>query len=370
MEMLIHAQKIKGVLHDLQISEPKIHADNEKNGRSGHMGHALTEFAPGKIMAFSSNTSANRSAGHTGFGWMEYRISEDYGDSWGEPIVFPYSWEALLDGLYCVAVEKAVTCDNGDIAVFCYVFKQAYEQCCGAFSCPVVVISKDQGKTWEAPMAVSNYKGRIYDVLYYKGCIYALQHCHDGETHFCGNQPEHIYRLLKSEDKGCSFQEICVVPFDDIMGLGYGSMVITPDERLIVYAYNRYDEENMSCIVSKDFGKSWGKTQKSFVKNRIRNPQVGVLDGQYILHGRAGDNEKGDRGAFVFYTSKDGLIWDDGVILVKNRHACFYSDNLTVTMPSGKQRMIVKYSENYHIGRKNDTWGQVNSMMLTLETVK
>ena len=96
---------------------------------------------------------------------------------------------------------------------------------------------------------------------------------------------------------------------------------------------------------------------------------MGVLDGQYILHGRAGDSEMGDRGAFVLYTSKDGVTWDDGIILVENRPACFYSENLTVTMPDGKQKMLVKYSENYHIGIKDGAWGQVNSMMFTLESI-
>jgi hypothetical protein len=147
MEMLIHAQQINGKLRKIQFNEPKIFVDNEKNGRSGHMGHALTEFAPGKIMAFHSNCSAKRFCGHSAFGWMEYRISEDYGETWGESVKFPFSWETFLNGVYTVTVEKAITCDNGDIVAFCLMNSQATIPCCEPWDCPMVVVSKDCGKT-------------------------------------------------------------------------------------------------------------------------------------------------------------------------------------------------------------------------------
>lgn len=60
MKMLFHEQQIDGVVNKICLSEPEIYVDNEKRGRSGHMGHALVEFAPGKIMAFNANTSAKR----------------------------------------------------------------------------------------------------------------------------------------------------------------------------------------------------------------------------------------------------------------------------------------------------------------------
>jgi len=124
MELKIHEQIIKGKAKNLLLKEPIIFADNEKNGRSGHVGHAMTEFAPGKIMAFSANTTGKRCAGHSGFGWMEYSISEDYGNTWGKPVVFPYSWDILFDGVHSIAVEKAITCNNGDIVAFCLVNSQ------------------------------------------------------------------------------------------------------------------------------------------------------------------------------------------------------------------------------------------------------
>ena len=39
--------------------------DHARSGRSGHLGHALVEYAPGKILAFYPNCS-DRNDGHTG----------------------------------------------------------------------------------------------------------------------------------------------------------------------------------------------------------------------------------------------------------------------------------------------------------------
>ena len=50
--------------------------DHSRTGRSGHLGHALVEYAPERILAFYPNCSdANK--GHTGDGWMEVKRSED-----------------------------------------------------------------------------------------------------------------------------------------------------------------------------------------------------------------------------------------------------------------------------------------------------
>ena len=119
MKMKLHEQVIQGVVHPIHLSEPVIHADNEKRRRSGHMGHGMTEFAPGKVMAFSANTSAVNGDGHVHYGWMEYAISEDYGNTFGDPVPLPYAVESFLDGLYTISVEKAITMDNGNIAAFC-----------------------------------------------------------------------------------------------------------------------------------------------------------------------------------------------------------------------------------------------------------
>ena len=80
MKILMKEQVVNGKKHKIHLTKPIIFWDNEKNGRSGHIGHAMTEFAPGKIMAFAANTSKMRFSGHSAFGWMEYKISEDHGE--------------------------------------------------------------------------------------------------------------------------------------------------------------------------------------------------------------------------------------------------------------------------------------------------
>ncbi len=368
MKHVIHEQILKGKVFDLKLSEPIIFEDNEKKERSGHLGHAMTEVAPGKIIAFYANSAAIRNAGHSGFGWMEYKTSLDYGETWDEGVVFPYSIDVFLEGLNTVAVEKAVTCANGDVAAFCLINSQLALPCWEPYSEPKVVISKNQGETWESPIEFSSYKGRIYDTLVHNGIVYALEFCCEGSEKFWGTKPEHVYRIFKSVDNCKTFEEVSVVPFESTLGSAYGNMIITPDEKLIVYAYNVNDEQNMDYAISSDFGKTWEKCGKSFVKNCIRNPQVGLLDGQFILHGRAGENS--GTHAFIIYTSSDGINWDDGKILVSDKRSCFYSENLTIKGPNGKEKMFVKYSEKYTDNSFKEGSGRVNSMMFTLESIK
>ena len=368
MKHFIHSQIIKGKVNDIIISEPIILVDNEKRKRSGHVGHAMTEFLKGKIMVFNSNTSFDRFCGHTNYGWVEYRTSEDYGKSFGRAKVFPYSREMFFNGINSVAVEKAITCDNGVIAVFATLCSLFSENCFEPHGKPQVVLSCDGGNTWGKPIEVSSYRGRIFDVLYHKGVCYVLQSCNDCDVSFFANKPEHVYRLFKSTDNCKTFEEVSVVGFLELMGRAYGNMIFTPDEKLIVYTYNVNDEQNMDYCISEDYGLTWTERGKCFVKNKIRNPQIGLLDGQYILHGRAGESEAGN-GAFVIYTSADGLKWDDGKVLVKGRPACYYSENLTVRMPNGKERMYIKYSENIADPCDNIWSGRVNGMLCYLETL-
>ncbi len=367
MKMLFHKQDIDGIVNKIHISEPEIFVDNEKRGRSGHVGHALAELAPGKIVAFNANTSNKRAEGHAAFGWVEYRFSEDYGKTWGEAFEFPYSKQEFYDGVHTVSVEKAVACDDKTLIAFCLVNTTDSVCSCEPWHEPKYVISKDGGKTWGEPKIFCEYKGRIYDVLYHNGSIYVLIFCNDASEFFCGNAPEHLYRLYKSDDNGESFYEASVVAFPETKGRGYGNLIFTKDDKLMAYAYNVDDEQNMDCVISEDFGKTWGNHTRCFVKNKIRNPQVNILDGQYILHGRAGENEAGT-GAFVIYTSKDGLKWDEGKILVENRPACFYSNNLVIKCPDGKDRMLVQYSENYNDPKPGVWNAQVNVMHLWIET--
>ena len=164
-----------------------------------------------------------------------------------------------------------------------------------------------------------------------------------------------------------TFSERSVIPFPETLGRAYGNLIFTPAGELICYAYNGNDEQHMDFIRSADNGKTWFGAGSSFVAHSIRNPQVGLLDGQYILHGRAGENGAG-AGSFVLYTSADGFTWDGGTVLVSGRRACFYSNNLTLTDPDGHQRMLVQYSEN--VRDPSEDWtGQVNIMHLFIESV-
>ena len=58
--------------------------NHHEKRRSGHLGHALVEYEDGKLLAFYSNCAGSRNHGHSGFGWVEYRRSEDGGETWDE----------------------------------------------------------------------------------------------------------------------------------------------------------------------------------------------------------------------------------------------------------------------------------------------
>ena len=369
MKMKLHAQKLPGVVHPFYISEPVIHADNEAKKRSGHMGHGMTEFAPGKVIALSANTSAVRGVGHEHYGWMDYAISEDYGNTFSEPKPLPYAMQTFLDGECTISVEKAVTTADGQIAAFCLRWRICGFEGIPLWGIPMVVLSADGGKTWGEAKQVSGYAGRIFDAVCYEGDVYALEFCNP--TGSMGEKPEHKYRLFKSEDNCESFELISIVPFDTL-GRTYGNMIFTPEGDLIVYAYDKNDERGMDYIISHDKGETWEEPGKCYMKNRIRNPQIGYLDGQYYCTARAGQIEyDGElRGEFVIYTSADGIHWDDGKILIKGRPCCFYSENLTLTMPDGSTKMLLKYSENYDVEVPGCETGRVNSMMLQITTCK
>ena len=369
MKMLLKDRYIDGVCGRIQISGPEIFVDNEKKGRSGHCGHALALFGGGKIIDFYSNTSAKRFSGHSAYGWVEYRISEDYGKSWGEANILEFSKKEFLDGIHTVSVEKAVACDDGSIVIFCLMNSAAKIPCYEPYDVPKYMISEDGGNSWSEPFDLLDFKGRVYDAVYKDGEIYVLVFCNDAEEFFWGSKKEHLYRIYKSDDNGKSFYEHSVVAFPSTLGLAYGNMIFTQKDELIVYAYDSNDEFNMHCMISYDKGKTWSVSKKSFVAKKIRNPQVNILDGQYILHGRAGENEAGT-GAFVLYTSSDGINWDEGKILVEGRPASFYSNNLVVKLPDGKNSMLVQYSENYNDPNPGVWTGQVNVMHLWLTSIK
>lgn len=322
-----------------KISDAEVYVDNQSRGRSGHMSHALVRLGPGRIMAFNSNCSPKRLSGHAACGWNEYRISEDDGVTWGEVKVLDYSWQAYLDMAFTVSVEKAVRC-GGRIVAFALRNTPYREICCEPWLTSVTLLSDDDGQTWREAGETTPFRGRIYDALECDGTIYLLQFCNDAEINFTGNRPEHLYRIYRSLDQGESFQEVAIVPFLTTFGRGYGSMLFLPDGSLIVYAYNLNDEVNMDYAVLAPDG-TW-TTGTSFVAKKIRNPQTAILDSLFVLHGRTG----GGTGEFVFYTSRDGMVWDEGVIVAPKKPGCYYSNNIVVEH-NGKKRLLVQYSDTY-----------------------
>ena len=192
--------------------------DHAKAGRSGHLGHALVECGPGKILAFYANCS-NFQKGHSGDGWMEYKRSEDGGRTWSEPSTLEYSKEIYEKGIgHSVMCEKAVRTDDGSIILFNL-------ECRGKgwkpLAVPTYLRSADCGCTWQPAKPMGDHPGRIWDVLLYGGCIFALELCNDSEVSWYGSLPEHHYGLYVSLDNGGTFSRRSVLPCD-IEGRGYG----------------------------------------------------------------------------------------------------------------------------------------------------
>ena len=342
---VVEEQIIQGVVHDIHVSEPVVYVDNQARNRSGHMSHAMVELSDGRIIDFNSNCSAERYFGHTPFGWIEYRYSDDGGASFGDVYDLPYTKQVFDDGIMTISVEKAVLCDDGTLIAFCLRNNAALERhFCEPWATPMYVRSTDGGATWTKEAELSPYPGRTYGAINQNGTIYVLHFCNE---RFRGRDPEHLYRLYKSTDNGKHFFEESVVDFGNTFGLGYGSLTFMADGRLVAYAQDLNAPEYLRYAISNDNGKSWCEIGKSYVKYGAINPQINVLDGQYIMHGRS---------AFacdlVLYTSKDGLHWDEGHILnpKKQSSGCFYSNNVIAHGygKQGKDHMIVQFSESYY----------------------
>lgn len=364
----IKEQLIHGVGKDIRVSEPVVHVDNESRGRSGYLSHAMAQLKSGKVIAFNSNCSAVRHDGHSNYGWIEYRYSEDGGKTFGEILEFPYAKEAYLNGNMTVSVEKAVCCEDNALIVFCTINTGYFTWHYGEpYDVPVFFISKDEGATWSGPYNCYHSKGRVYDAAYRDGVLYWLQFCN---MNFRGSTPEHQYRLYKSDDNGHDIYERSVVGFADTTGLAYGCLTFLPDGALAAYAQDMHDPKYLHYAISCDNGKTWNKTGKTRVAKGAVNPQIRMLDGQYILHARDGEHEM----RFVVYTSADGLNWDEGVYLNgEGAGGSFDSNSIVVKDPdnNGRSRLLVQFAESYEPTPEGNMRPRtrVNVMHLTMETV-
>lgn len=333
--------------YTVELSEPTLYVDNESRGRSGHMTHAIVEYAPGKLIDFNSNCSAKYELGHSTFGFVEYRLSSDGGETFSNINELPYSKATLLDGVNAISVEKAVATNKGDIVAIC--LRNNAHSVCQPWDTPMIVISSDEGKTWSEPTEMCSFKGRVYDACYYDGVIYVLEFCNDGTGDFCGWNDEHLYRIFTSTDNGLTFNELSVVPVPT-QNRGYGAMLFDPEGRLHIYAYNKEDESKIDHIISEDRGKTWGEPTQCHVDAGLRNPQIAYIDGVFVAHGRSSEGKR-----FVIYTSKDGQDWDEAFAA---RHlvtggGCYYSNNIVLKENNGNQRMLIQFSEAYYAAQVN-----------------
>ncbi len=335
----------KEIIHEnftVEIEEPELYVDNESRKRSGHMTHAMAEFAPGCFIDFNANYSAVRYDGHHPYGWVEYRISKDGGKTYSDIYPLQYSVESFNDGIFSVSVEKAVGCDDGSIVAFC-LRNDAMGYYLDPWKTPTVIKSRDGGMTWSEPIEYSPYPGRTYDAVYYDGAIYVMHFCNE---HFLGTTPDHKFRIYKSSDNGNSFEELSTIPFDTL-GRGYGSVLFDKQGVLHAYTYNVNAETQMDHAISKDSGKTWTVLTPCYVAKGIRNPQTALIDGVYILHGRASDCE-----GFVLYTSEDATNWDEGEFIVRKKCLAYYSNNLNLKDEKGNF-LLVQYSDSYSGTRVN-----------------
>ena len=360
----IQEQIVKGTVFDLHLCEPTVHADNEARDRSGHMSHAMALTKTGKLLDFNSNCSAYRSNGHAAFGWVEYRISEDNGVTFSDPRPFPFSVTEFLNGRHTISLEKAVCCDDNTVAAFLLHNSQKNPVSCEPWDAPLVSRSFDDGETWTDPVPMCQYPGRVYDARYKDGKIYVLENCNDAEVSFCCNKPEHQYRLFVSEDSGVTFREESVVDFGGSMDLAYGEILHRTDGSLVAYAYNIKDEKNLRYALSRDNGKTWCEHGLCYMDQQIRNPQINILEGQYILFGR----KTADYGA-VIYTSADALHWSEGTVLNEDNVSCYYSNTIVLDHPDrpGEKRLLVQFSETYPHPEPRDWNASVNAMHMWIE---
>ncbi len=346
-------------------NEGKLFVDHQKNGRSGHMSHALVEYKKGHVLAFYSNCSRNRNRGHSGFGWIEYKQSTDGARTWDEGRKLDYSWDAFLNEKFTVSCEKAVSPAENEVVLFCT--RNLNPNGWEPYMAPVALKSTDGGETWSEPIHITDVRGRIYDAIFEDGVIYALMlKGYD----FLPHEQEDRYALYVSTDGGETFSLKSELP-GDFMNHAYGSMEMTDDGRLIVWTYNRGDEYNMDYFISHDKGATWAESGKSFCAKRIRNPQVTKVRGGFLLHGRSGCETRELPINFVLYTSEDGICWDEGVYLCNGlpRAGAFYSNNIVLDEADGRQRVLIQSSVPWHnwLGESGEGDGRVNIAHWMLE---
>ena len=256
------------------LSTSEIFVNHQANRRSGHMGHAMVDAGNGRILDFYSNCDGELGDGHSGYGWMEYKISEDYGKTFSDARVLPYSKKVFEEGAHTALCEKAVCAPDGRIVLFFQITDATGPISCEPWSEPTMIFSFDGGETYTDGLSTGMAKGRIYDAVCDGKSIYALIEENDasGVDGFLGCKPEHVYKVYRSDDSGESWIPF-VLPISAIRK-GYGALGLYEDGALIAYAYDADREEEPEYSISYDRGVSWTEPKRARTAKKIRNPQL------------------------------------------------------------------------------------------------
>jgi hypothetical protein len=335
-------------------NEGILFVDHAKNSRSGHLGHALVEYGAGKILAFYPNCSDDNN-GHSAVGWIEFKRSEDAGQTWGDPQELPFSKELFLkhEGKTAMA-EKAVVTSSGEIVLFYLICDVSQNALWQPYWTPLFSRSADGGRTWSEPQPVCSSRGRVYDAEVQDGEIRVLHFANDATVSWTGTAAEHVFELHVSSDGGKTFFKRSVLPFST-RGRGYGTLGLLKSGELIAFVYNKADETTLDYASSADGGRTWSRTGTARFGRKIRNPQFIAFDGKFFMHGRSGAYGE-DSGHMILYTSADGLTWDEGVYLRKREAGQgAYSNSIVVrsTIEGGAKRLLIQASHAYRESRTN-----------------
>ena len=155
-----------------------------------------------KILAFYPNCSLDEK-GHSAVGWMEYKRSEDYGETWSQPYIFQSSLKLLHSEMkYSAMCEKAIVNEKGDIIVYQLICDISNDPQWQPYMVPSYSISRDKGSTWSNLRQIGTRRGRIYDAMYQEGTIFLLLFVNDATVDWTGQTTDHYYSLVVSEDGG------------------------------------------------------------------------------------------------------------------------------------------------------------------------
>lgn len=342
--------------------------DHEANGRSGHVGNALTECKNGDILAFYVNGSGILWAGHGAAGWTEYKRSTDGGKTWGSPVAFEYSkkvWdqngeikEDLSFNDYRTAyVTSVITAPNGNLVAF--VSRRLPVLPPDKQEKPLYLISYDNGYTWGEPKLVDE-NATFEDLtlmhsdagsFVYERNIYAVFLGGGKSDYNEGN-----YSFYVSENNGETFKKLSDNLFAGTPSGKHMSANVLEDGKFIVYSFNPNDEFNLPYVISTDKGHTWSEVKTIYMEKRMRSAQVSEKIGDYyFMTGRSG-NSGDDPSCLVLYTSKDGINWDRGLFLNKVQQAI---DSYTAVEvigkynPSAPKRLLIQSSTGYSGLRNN-----------------